>query len=673
MTATGYFLYRESLPKTKIPKMRNTCHSRPLRWALAAAAALAGMPLAAEPPPPPGPPALDAASVTAWAADTFPPALARKAFSGLAVSVVRDGEVLFSRGYGRADQSQPGGVDPAATLFRIGSITKTFTASLLAQLLDEGRIHSLDDPANRYLKDYALPANAGVDITLHHLLKHTAGFEDRAYAIGALRPVPARLAARDFDRLRPAYVRPAGARVEYSNFGIAVLGRVVEDITGQPIDKVMRERLFEPLGMAHTRLLVDTREPAGIGRPAVILPDGSFRPLTFSAINPSYAAAGSIVTTAHDMARYMMAQLRARAMGGAASPVLSERALAALHTRRAGNSPESTGIGMVFFTEDWAGVETLAHGGNWEGFHSWMTLIPSLDAGVFVSVMSEGPVPGAGAALRTLLMPWSEPAASPAVVSGLPYARSFLTRFLGEHRPLPPPTAGIIGDSLAGWYRPDRRVFTTAESVVDLVFIGGGVARIKAGEGGLDIAASGPWRPGTPAGVFVLDAPARSQAVVRDDARVGAPVMVPDLGIYTSTRIPWFMHPRFHAYVFLAALLACLVGGGLAMARARGAARLSAVAPVLLAAALPIMAYRGLAGGSGMLPELFGGNQRPLELFVVVANLLPALAIVTLGLAMRGANGRARARRPLVSVGVSGLVLAGVLACYHVIGWQLPA
>jgi CubicO group peptidase (beta-lactamase class C family) len=642
----------------KIPKMRSTRHSPRTCWAHVAASVLASIPLTAWSETPSAPPAIDAATVE---------------FSGLTVSVVRDGEVVFAKGYGRADQAREGGVDPAATLFRIGSITKTFTASLIAQLVDEGRIASLDDPANRYLKDYALPANGGVAITLHHLLTHTAGFEDRAYAIGALRPVPARLSASEFDRLRPAYVRPAGARVEYSNFGIAMLGRIIEDITGEPIDEVMRERLFEPLGMAHTRLLVDTAEPAGLGRPATILPDGSFRPLAYSAINPSYAAAGSIVTTAGDMARYMMAQLRSRSVDGSATPVLSERALAALHTRRAGNAPESTGIGMVFFNEDWAGVETISHGGNWEGFHSWMTLLPSLDAGVFVSVMSEGPVPGATAALRTLLMPWQEPAASPAVVSGLPYAKSFLARFLGEHRPLPPASAGNIGEALSGWYRPDRRVFMTAESVVDLIFLGGGVARIKAGDGGLDIAGSGPWRPASAAGVFVLDAPMRNQAVIRDDARVGAPVMVPDLGIYTSTRIPWYLHPLFQAYVFLGALVACFAGGAFAVSRARGIARLCALATMLLAATLPVMAYRGIGSGTGMLLELFGGNQRPLGLFVVTANLLLVVAAATLLLALRAKAAQAPARWVLAVTGLAGLVLSAVLACYHVIGWQLPA
>src|SRR5690606_36604128 len=96
---------------------------------------------------PAAPPALDAPNVAAWADETFTQALAQHQFSGATVSVVKDGALIFSNGYGRADYSRPGPVDPARTQFRIGSITKTFTATMIAQLVDEGRIASLDDPA----------------------------------------------------------------------------------------------------------------------------------------------------------------------------------------------------------------------------------------------------------------------------------------------------------------------------------------------------------------------------------------------------------------------------------------------------------------------------------------------------------------------------------------------
>lgn len=624
-----------------------------------------------------GPSEIDAASVAAWADGTFNAALSRHEFSGATVSVVRGGAMIFSRGYGRADYSRAATVDPDATQFRIGSITKTFTATIIAQLVEEGRIASLDDPANRYLRDYRLPDNGGVPITLSHLLTHTAGFEDKFFFIGSDTPVPTHPPAEVFDTLRPAYVWPAGSRVEYSNFGIAVLGRIVEDLTGMGIAQAMQQRIFAPLGMTHTRLMDDIREPAALGKPATILPDGSYRRTPFTAINPPIAAAGSIATTANDMARYMLAQL-----GDAADPAtgppagFDRRILDLLHTRRAGNAPDTTGIGMVFFIDDWGGVRTISHGGNWEGFHSWMTLIPSLDAGVFVSLMSERPAPTATDDLRKLFAPWLKAAQSPAVVSGAGYAKGFLRHFLGERRALPDAAADAasIATSIGGWYRFDRRPFTTAEAVGDLFYLGAGVIRVAAGPGGLQIAGAGPWRPAG-SGAFVLDAPNRDRAVIRRSAESGVPVLVPDLGIYTASRIGWYQHPLLHVYIALAALLACCTGlvilrGGRVAGVSR-TARLLAWAVVLAATALLPIALWGRSEGSGMLIDLYAGHRGRMIAFVLTAHVLLLAALCTLVVAWRSRTAT-RARRSLYAIGAGGLVLSAILSVYNVLGWHVP-
>lgn len=621
------------------------------------------------------PPAIDAANVAAWADATFPAALGRKEFSGLVVSVVHDGELLFARGYGRHDFAAEAPVDPAGTLFRIGSITKTFTASLLAKLIEDGRIASLEDPANRYLRDYRLPDNDGVAITLHHLVTHTAGFEDRFYAIGARHPVPARLAAAQFDALRPAFVRPAGARVVYSNFGIAVLGRLIEDVTGQPIEVAMREMLFEPLGMQHTRLLVDIEEPAGLGQPATIHADGSMHVTPFTAIHPAVASAGSIVSTGEDMARYMLAQLHATGAAGEGAPeVLSAAALGRLHDRRAGNAPETTGVGMTFFDENWGEWRTIAHGGNWAGFHSWMVLVPGQQAGLFVSVMSEAEAPNPLRAVRELFVPASAGARSPAVVSGWAYAQGFLGHFLGERRALPAQPVAFDSAQTDGWYMPDRRVFSTAEAVSDLVGLGAGALRVATRDGALQLGGAGSWRSAGD-GVFILDAPNRPRIVIRDDPRVEAPVLIPDLGIYTLTRVPAQQNPRLHAKALLIAAGIAVIAWLVLLLRARGVGRpglAGATVTAWLAGTIPVLAAAKLYGGSSMLESLYVGVRWPLASFVVLANLLAAAALVTLFLALRGGP-RARAPRVLQGlIGLCGLAIAAILAAYNVLGWNLP-
>jgi CubicO group peptidase (beta-lactamase class C family) len=617
------------------------------------------------------PPTIDAESVAAWADETFNAAFERGEFSGATVSVVRDGALLFARGYGQADFARPDAVDPTTTQFRIGSISKTFTATLIAMLLEEGRIASLDDPVNRYLKDYRLPDNDGVPITLHHLLTHTAGFEDRFFFIGADFPTPARPSAEEFDRLRPAYVRPAGSRIVYSNFGIALLGRVVEDVTGQSIERVMQERLFDPLGMQHSQLLVDIGEPEGIGKPAVIWPDGSKTARKFNPINPAIAPAGSIVSTAYDMAQYMLAHLgHGPTDPETAKPLLSRETLDRLHTRTVSNEPETTGIGMVFFDEDWGGVRTVAHGGNWPGFHSWMTLLPTLDTGIFVSVMAEAPPASVSDALGSLFMPWKQPPRSPAVTSGAVYANAFLTRFIGEKRALPDATESSDASKLAGWYRPDRRVFTTAESIADFVYMGAGILRVNSDPEGLEIGGA-KWRAAGN-GIFILDAPARNRAVIRHDPRVGAPVLVPDLGIYTFTRIAWYQHPRLHVYTFATALIVCVVGLVLARGARSRAGRIAAWVTTVAAWLLPCIALVGQSADADMLSRLYAGHTERLAAFVSVSNLIPIAALIALWGAVKRAES-ARDRLGLGLVGIAGLAIATVLYAYNVIGWKLPA
>ena len=616
-------------------------------------------------------PAIDAQSVASWADETFGAALEKRQFSGATVSVVRDGAIILAKGYGRADFAQPAPVDPQRTQFRIGSITKTFTATLVAQLLDEGRIASLDDPVNRYLRDYQLPDNGGVAITLHHLLTHTAGFEDQFYFIGADEPIETHPPGAVFETLRPAYVRPAGARVEYSNFGIAVLGRMVEDITGLGIAQAMQQRIFEPLGMRNTRLLDDITEPATLGKPATILPDGSMRPTKFTAISPPIAAAGSIASTADDMARYMLAQLGASTATGE-PPLLSPAVLERLHTRRAGNAPEATGLAMVFFLDDWAGMQTVAHGGNWTGFHSWMTLLPAQKTGIFVSLMSEAPGPTVASDLRSVFMPWAAPQHSPAVLSGSVYTRAFLSHFLGERGPMP---AGVTADAdVTGWYRLDRRPFTTAESVADLVYLGTGIMRIDTDPAGIRFGAAGPWQP-VGDGVFMLDAPTRDRVIVRHDARVDAPVLIPDLGLYTATRIPWYLHPRIHLYVTLAAMLAGIVALAILQITgtrdSRRSARAFAWITVVSSIALVPIAYAGRAGGTDMLTALYAGHSGRMAAFVIVAHLMLLAAVSTL-IATFLKRGGVRSSVFLAVIGVSGLVLGLILASYNVIGWHVP-
>ncbi len=116
--------------------------------------------------------------VEPWADKVFGEALKQRRFAGLGITTVQHGAVTFTKTYGYADARLQKPIDPAVTRFRVASITKTMTAIAVAILLDEGRIKSLDDPANNYLKRAHLPRAGAREITLWDLLNHRGGIED---------------------------------------------------------------------------------------------------------------------------------------------------------------------------------------------------------------------------------------------------------------------------------------------------------------------------------------------------------------------------------------------------------------------------------------------------------------------------------------------------------------
>jgi CubicO group peptidase (beta-lactamase class C family) len=189
---------------------------------------------------------------------------------GLAVAVVRDGSLEFFQGHGLADiaSNTPMSED---TVFRIGSITKTFTAIAVMQLWEQGLI-DLDAPANDYLRAYKLiPAKTiHRPATVRHLLTHTSGIPEVVYpsrifgpvfgeTVKLGQPVPS---LADHYRGGIRLAAEPGTRYTYSDDGFATLGQIVEDVSGTPFDRYLGGHIFAPLGMADTDLLRSDRVKA---------------------------------------------------------------------------------------------------------------------------------------------------------------------------------------------------------------------------------------------------------------------------------------------------------------------------------------------------------------------------------------------------------------------------
>ena len=227
----------------------------------------------------------------------------RSRVPGIAYGVVIDGRLAHAGAAGYRDVRAKAPVD-ADTVFRIASMTKSFTALCIMQLRDEGKL-SLDDAAERYVPELAglvYPTADSPRITIRHLLSHAEGFpEDNPWGDRQLAATDADMAAM-MKRGIPFSTSP-GTAYEYSNFGFAILGRIVANASGMPYRRYVREHILLPLGMTATTLEAAEVPPdrlahgyrlegeALVDEPA--LPDGAF------------GAMGGMLTSAKDLAAYV--------------------------------------------------------------------------------------------------------------------------------------------------------------------------------------------------------------------------------------------------------------------------------------------------------------------------------------------------------------------------------
>jgi CubicO group peptidase (beta-lactamase class C family) len=317
--------------------------------------------------------------------------LDRRPAVGLAVGVVRDGRLESFIGHGVADAAA-GRPITEDTVFRIASISKTITAIAVMQLWEQGLV-DLDAPATDYLRAYRLvPANAGWrPATLRHLLTHTAGIPETIRPWGALQPDfgESVKAGRPLPSLAGFYrgglrlEAEPGTRFRYGNHGFATLGQIVEDVSGTPLDRYFRERIFEPLGMTDSDLLRSDMVKARLATGYTL---GAAGPKPVTERDMITAGAASVYSTPRDMARYLAALL-----GGGANEhgsVLRPATVAEMFAPQYQPDPRIPGIGLAFFRADLGGHPAVEHQGIHPGFTSQVFLSP--DDGVGVMAFTNG-------------------------------------------------------------------------------------------------------------------------------------------------------------------------------------------------------------------------------------------------------------------------------------------
>ena len=317
--------------------------------------------------------------------------------AGAVVTVVDRQGTLLLRGYGIASQQPRREVDPERTLFRIGSISKTFSYLETLKLIDAGKLQ-LNAEVNDYLPPpIKLPPDGHAPVRLRNLLTHTAGFEDSAWghlfvdsAAKAL-PLDSYLAQH-----RPARVREPGVHAVYSNYSVALLGALLAHVEGVDFDVLMERAYFDPLGMR----LSTFREPLAAADPRMAPPrfdglwsqgfkrvDAGFAAQAFEYIS-QIAPAGGVSTTGSDVARYLRMLLNRGELDGVR--VLPQSAFERLEGAPLfRNAPDGAGISYGFFRHRYGQVESLEHGGATLWFHSNLVVVPELGVGIFISTNTD--------------------------------------------------------------------------------------------------------------------------------------------------------------------------------------------------------------------------------------------------------------------------------------------
>jgi CubicO group peptidase (beta-lactamase class C family) len=317
--------------------------------------------------------------------------IAGKMSPGVTVAVMKKGQLAYAKGFGMANLETATPVTPQS-VFRIGSVTKQFTAAALLQLQEAGVV-SVDDKLAKYLPDVP---RAG-EITLRQMLNHTSGFGNYTNT-GKVETFlqRSRVDYPQADLLKammgtdPMFVGQPGAQWEYSNTAFVLLGLVIEKATGKPFAETFKPNLFARAGL--TRTAVDGNAEVVPNRASGYSPNAT-APSGFenaSYISMTYpGAAGNLRSTPEDLCKWHAALFGGRILKPASLAEMVKPGMLAngqLPTAKMGPGEAKTiRYGMGLFIDSDAHGTQISHGGGIQGFGSWIGSYP--DAGVQVSLI----------------------------------------------------------------------------------------------------------------------------------------------------------------------------------------------------------------------------------------------------------------------------------------------
>lgn len=329
---------------------------------------------------------LTAEDLEAFMDGFIPHTMASGDVAGSVLVVVKDGEILFKKGYGYADLENKIPVDPDVTLFRPGSVSKLFTWTAVMQLVEQGKI-DLDADINTYL-DYEITAKGDRPITMRDVMTHTAGFEESVKGLMSVSPQPRNL-EETLKLWIPERMFEPGTTPAYSNYATALAGYVVQLVSGMPFEDYIDQNIFAPLGMERSTFRQPVPEHL-IGDLSNGYAKASTGAVPFEHI--SLPPAGSMSATAVDMAQFMLAHLKAGKAHDA--KILSDETMDLMHDSKRDIMAPLNAMRLGFYDSDMNGHHIIEHGGDTQLFHSLLALMVDDGVGIFFSYNSSGALPG---------------------------------------------------------------------------------------------------------------------------------------------------------------------------------------------------------------------------------------------------------------------------------------
>ena len=379
---------------------------------------------------------LTAADAEAWLNGLLTYGLKSGDIAGAVISIVKDGKVLYQAGYGYADVEKQRPMDPERVMTRIGSTSKLFTWTAVMQLVQQGKL-DLNRNVDDYLDFKVSPAGPR-PITLLDLMNHRGGFEEGLKDLLSMDPHTFQSTEKYLkEHPRPLLFAP-GAVPAYSNYGAALAGYIVQRVSGEPFDRYIENHIFLPLGMQHSTFAQPLPERFK-GMMSQGYRTASTPPQPYELVVT--APAGSVASTAADMARFMLAQLQQGHLG---DYQMLDRPTAEL--MQSPSEPAPPGFGTLahgFFYDTRNGHTVIGHGGDTIFFHTEFELLPQEGVGIFYSFNSRGR-DNAVYGLRKELLD------------------QFLDRYFPNASPAPEPkalaSAASDAKKIAGRYQSSRRV-----------------------------------------------------------------------------------------------------------------------------------------------------------------------------------------------------------------------